>query len=221
LPAIREPYLTAATIGRQTESLQADVIAVTGIRQRELLSLSRAGLLVTDMQGYFTDPSSHAFIPSAPAIIPNILGLIRLFRDSGRPVFYTRHLNTPGDAGSMGRWWKELISADSKLSAIISDFDPEPDRVVLKNQYDAFYRTELEQTLKYHDIEFIVVCGVMTNLCCETTARSAFMRGFHPVIPVDATAAYNREFHLAAFRNLCFGFMPLVATADIITTTLS
>jgi nicotinamidase-related amidase len=56
----------------------------------------------------------------------------------------------------------------------------------------------------------------MTNLCCETTVRSAFVKGFRPVLPIDATAAYNRQFHLATFKNLSFGFTPLMTTIEVI-----
>ncbi len=221
MPVKREQYLTAGSIDRQTESLQAEILAVTGRRLTESIPMANSALLVTDMQNFFLNPASHAFIPSAPAILPNILLLIRHFRESARPVFFTRHTNTPSDAGSMARWWNDLIDPDIKLSAVISDLDPDPGRVVIKNQYDAFHKTDLEPALEAHAVEHIVICGVMTNLCCETTARTAFMRGFHPLIPVDATAAYNRDFHLATFRNLCFGFMPLAATADIINNCRS
>ena len=57
--------------------------------------------------------------------------------------------------------------------------------------------------------------GVMTNMCCETTARSAFVRGFEVIMPVDATAAYNYEFHLATFLNMSYMF-----AAPLNTTTL-
>ena len=63
----------------------------------------RAALLVLDMQDYFLREGSHAFIPSAPAILPNIEKLIESFYEANRPVIFTRHLNT--DAGMMSRWW--------------------------------------------------------------------------------------------------------------------
>ena len=56
----------------------------------------------------------------------------------------------------------------------------------------------------------------MTNLCCETTARSAFIRGFDVIMPVDATAAYNYEFHLATFLNLAYMFTRPVKTESLV-----
>jgi nicotinamidase-related amidase len=56
----------------------------------------------------------------------------------------------------------------------------------------------------------------MTNMCCETTARSAFVKGFDVVMPVDATAAYNYEFHLATFLNLAYMFSRPIKTKTLI-----
>ena len=55
-------------------------------------------------------------------------------------------------------------------------------------------------------VETVIVTGVMTHLCCETTAREAFVRGFNVVFPVDGTLTQNRLFHEATLRNLSHGF---------------
>ena len=64
----------------------------------------------------------------------------------------------------------------------------------------------------------VVITGVMTHLCCETTARSAFMRGFLPFFLVDGTATYNRHFHIATLTNLAHGFAHLARVQDILAT---
>jgi isochorismate hydrolase len=85
----------------------------------------------------------------------------------------------------------------------------------MKNQYDAFYNTDLEEYLRSKSVEQVIICGLLANLCCETTARSAFVRGFEVFFPVDATAAYNRDFHISTFRNLGFGFCPIIKTSEL------
>lgn len=176
----------------------------------------QSALLVTDLQDYFLSPESHAFIPSAPAILNNIRSLIQLFHRLERPVIFTKHTNNLENANSMDYWWNDLIRDENPLSEIHDGMHSPEDFILVKHQYDAFYETELEILLKRNNVIFPVICGVMTNLCCETTVRSAFVKGFRPVLPVDATAAYNREFHLATFRNLAFGFSPLMKTNDVI-----
>src|SRR5512143_680130 len=74
-----------------------------------LYQSSQSALLVLDMQAYFLDESSHAYIPSAPAILPGIMQLIDEYHAHTRPIFFTRHLNTPADAGMMAVWWKDML----------------------------------------------------------------------------------------------------------------
>jgi isochorismate hydrolase len=64
-----------------------------------VFSLANSALLIIDMQRYFLCPSSHAFLPAAPAIIPNINALISTFKKADRPVYFTRHANQGSSLG--------------------------------------------------------------------------------------------------------------------------
>jgi isochorismate hydrolase len=177
---------------------------------------SNSALLVLDMQNYFLDPSSHAYIPSAEAIVPGLRALARAYFEKDLPVIFTQHLNTPEDAGSMGTWWRDMITVDDPLSAIIHDFDFSNRFVLRKNQYDAFYETSLEEILHKKGITQVVISGVMTHLCCETTARSAFVRGFEVFFVIDGTATYNEDYHMATLLNLAHGFSTPVLTNEVL-----
>jgi bifunctional isochorismate lyase/aryl carrier protein len=85
-----------------------------------------------------------------------------------------------------------------------------------KGQYDAFHETPLMDTLTEKDVRQIVICGVMTHLCCETTARSAFVRGIDVFFAIDGTATYNEAFHRATLLNLSHGFAQPVLIEEII-----
>ncbi len=56
----------------------------------------------------------------------------------------------------------------------------------------------------------------MTHLCCETTARSAFVRGFEVFFTIDGTATYNKEFHFATLHNLAHGFALPILVDEIL-----
>jgi nicotinamidase-related amidase len=203
---MKEAYFEPETLQHQAEAMLA---ALWHNRERHpaaAFSPEKAALLVLDMQTYFLDPASHAFIPSAPAVLPQVQRLALAFSQLGRPVIFTRHLNTSANASLMASWWCDLIQPDSPLSQIAPELEPEHGCVVEKSQYDAFYQTELDDILRQNQVEQVVVSGVMTHLCCETTARSAFMRGFQVFFSVDGTATYNAGFHRAALLNLSHGF---------------
>lgn len=89
----------------------------------------------------------------------------------------------------------------------------EGDIVVVKNRYDAFQGTNLDLVLRSHGIRTVVMTGVVTNVCVETTARSAFVRDYYVVMAEDGCAAYVREDHEQTMRNIrrFFGVTPSIA----------
>jgi bifunctional isochorismate lyase/aryl carrier protein len=203
---IKEEYFTPGTIQGKSRELLASVMTLREKHAGQVLEIHKAALLVLDMQRYFLDPSVHAYIPSGPAILPGILRLVRAFEEKKRPVILTRHLNSIAKAGLMVKWWKDLIREESPFSQVTPELKS-PGRIVIhKNQYDAFYETSLEAILRDAQVEQVVISGVMTHLCCETTARSAFMRGFEVFVAIDGMATYNHAFHQAALLNLSHGF---------------
>ncbi|MEO0183159.1 MAG: isochorismatase family protein, partial [candidate division WOR-3 bacterium] len=74
----------------------------------------------------------------------------------------------------------------------------------------------LAKLLETQKIKQLVITGVMTNLCCETTARNAFVRGFEIFFVVDGTATQNELMHWATLVNLSYGFAIPVLTEEII-----
>jgi bifunctional isochorismate lyase / aryl carrier protein len=218
--SVKESYLSEAHLNKEI-SLIKEEISHLHIRERAWIpEMSSSALIVTDLQNYFLSPGSHAFIPSAPAIIPNIWLLIRRFRENNRPIIFTRHINDPDNAGSMKYWWNDLVTEGTSASLLYENLPSDKDIILTKHQYDAFQDTILEDILKSRQILYPVICGVMANLCCETTVRTAFVKGFRPVLPLDATASYNRNFHLSTFINLAFGFSPLLTTGEVIKLLL-
>jgi isochorismate hydrolase len=138
-------------------------------------------------------------------------------RNLDLPVYLTRHLNPPEDAGQMASWWRDLIRADQPLSCIDPCLEMKDGVIIDKTWYDAFLETPLEMTLQERNIHQLVVCGVMTHLCCETTARTAFMRGFEVLFTVDGTATYTEAFHGSSLLNLAHGFAVPVLVQDILS----
>ena len=214
--SLKETYFTPDSLVSTTQTMLAN--CQSRHRQGRLpFDPARSALLVLDMQRYFLEPESHAFVPSAMAIIPGLAHLSQVYSDHGLPIYFTRHLNTPQDAGQMATWWRDLIAPDSPSGAIVSDFDLSSGQVIEKSQYDAFFNSPLEDSLAARQVKQVVIGGVMTHLCCETTARSAFMRGFEVYFLADGTATYNQAFHQASLLNLEHGFATLVRVTEILT----
>jgi isochorismate hydrolase len=212
-----EGYVSSGNLAAKTRSW-LDRIAPYN-RHEMRLRPDRACLLVIDMQRYFVDPAGAACLPSARVILGNIQRLIEAFRISKRPVIYTRHMHHPEqlDLGILGQWWGDMIVEGTPDSEIYPSIAPlENEKVVIKHRYSAFYDTDLQTTLRVLKIDDLAVCGVMTNLCCESTARDAFYRDYRIFFPADATGTDNEEMHLASLVNLAYGFAYVTTAAKIV-----
>ena len=212
---MKQAYFTPENIGKKARDMLAKA---SSIRRRPVpLTLSpNTALLVLDMQEYFLVSDSHAFIPGAPAIFPLVQKLIDFFSYRELPVIYTQHINTNEDAGMMDEWWRNLIVESNPLNQITDQLTLVSKDVIRKSQYDAFYQTILKERLIEQNITDVVVTGVMTHLCCETTARSAFVNGFKVWFTVDGTATYNQDFHQATLTNLSHGFAIPVLVNEVV-----
>jgi bifunctional isochorismate lyase / aryl carrier protein len=209
----REAFYTPETIDAQAAELLA---SLDDYRRPVPVSLDPAStaLVVLDAQRWFTEPESRAFVPAAPAILPRVNALTAALVN----VYRTRHLNTPQDAGMMAEWWRALIRREDPLSELDPRLASVNAVLIEKTQYDAFHGTDLEQRLRRRGVETLILCGMMTHLCVETSARAAFVRGFRVVIPVDAVATYNEELQRASLLTLAHGCAGLTTVRRLAET---
>lgn len=227
---MKTQYFTSANIENEawsmsdslTEYIQRNRSTVAALESST--SIHHTSLLILDMQRFFLDPSSHAFVPSAPSIIPQILRLAALLRHAHRPVIATQHTNNIYTAGTMATWWRDLMQPDAPTTAI-SDaiIGIPPDQIIEKHCYDAFIRTDLESQLNHSNTHTVIITGVMTHICCETTARSAFQKGYNVIFPIDGTATTHVDFHLGTLRavgHCCARIAPMKTVIEILSKQL-
>lgn len=171
----------------------------------------KALLLVVDAQRAYVDPGLSQ-IPSAPAALENIKRLIASFPTER--VIFTRHINTKENAGMMSKWWKTLLTEDDPATELC--VDPGNSKVIKKDQYDAFYKTELERLIGDLKVEQIVLCGFSANICCEATGYSAFMKGLEVFLVADATAARSKELHFGAVATAAQAYALPILTKNLL-----
>ena len=211
----KEKYFHSSTIDQVSLEIERKLLDIYTRHPKFQFQLRTAALLVLDMQRYFTEPQSHAFVPSSPAIIDNINSLIRFFSSKKRPIFFSRHIDE-NQTTLMNTWWGGSIRREELLSQFSPDIDRSRGQIIEKNTYDFFHETSLDQMLKKNGVKIVVITGVMTHLCCDTTARSAFVKNYQVFFPIDATATYNLSFHMASFFALSHGFVVPTLTGRLI-----
>ncbi len=192
-------------------------------------STKHTALMVIDMQnGFCSDEGSinRIGLPAArlrPAITP-CARLIGMAREASVPVIYTRYMYRP-DYADGGLMASELIPdlKDGKtLMAgtwdveVVDELKPqEADFVIDKNRPSAFYATGLEPILKGLHVENLVVCGVTTNCCVETTVRDASQRDYRTFVVSDAVAEYEDDRHAVALKSMGMLFAHVITSADV------
>jgi nicotinamidase-related amidase len=187
------------------------------------LDPAHAGLLIIDMQRDFLEPGGFgAMLGNDVAelrrtIEPN-RHLLDAWRDAGLCVMHTREGHRPdlsdlppakrirgrlstciGDPGPMGR----ILIRGEAGHDIIPELYPLPEEPVIdKPGKGAFYATDLEAMLKHNDIRQLVVTGVTTEVCVNTTVREANDRGFECLVLEDCVGSYFREFHAFGLKMI-------------------
>ena len=139
-------------------------------------------LVVIDVQKGFDD-EAHWGPRNNPNCEANIELLLEAWRKQGWPVVFVRHdstsLNSPLRPGTTGNQFKDIISGT-------------PDLLVTKSVHSAFFGDpDLHSWLGRHEISAIAICGIQTNMCCETTARMASDMGYEVLFVLDATHTFD------------------------------
>ena len=189
---------------------------------------SRTALIIIDMQNGFCHENGFMnkigldWTASRDAVGP-VKRLAEAARAAELPVFYTRYtLNADySDAGLLPEIFPQIVEVNGMVrdtwdAEIVDELTPEAgDRVIDKTRYSAFYGTDLERQLRDLKIEAVIVCGVTTNVCVESTVRDAFFRDIRVIVPSDATAAVSPELHEGALEDFRYSFGPVVTVAEL------
>jgi ureidoacrylate peracid hydrolase len=189
-----------------------------------------AALLVVDVQNDFASPKGSAAqrgddVSASVAMVPRLTRLIDEARRVGLTIIYVK--TTHGEWTDTPSW----IYRKSQQSALntcregtwgaefYDGISPLPsERVVIKHRYSAFINTDMNTVLKAKGIESVLVTGIATNVCVETTTRDAYMYDYYVTMVGDCAAAYDPKLHESTLENIRCHF-GLVATSDEIIQT--
>lgn len=186
-------------------------------------------VLVVDMQRAFFDNNDslgQAGLDVTPlqAAIPGTVKLVNLAREAGVPVIFTRYVYSVGmvDFGHKYGARAEDRKATNSLGfgtdeiELIPELGVRPDEVVIdKSRPSSFYGTRLEPVLTGMGVRNLIVCGVTTNICVETTVRDAGQRDYGTFVVKDAVAEFLPERNHYALFGMAWSFANVVEIADI------
>lgn len=185
----------------------------------------RCALLVIDMQNAFVAEGAPFEIPEARAMVPRLERLIRFCREHGMPIVWTQSDHRPPYGGLMLQKFS-VIGEQRVLWQGEPSFEMYPRMLqpqeavseyrLVKHKYDAFFETGLDAILRYHETETVIITGTATNVCCESTARAAFMRDYHVAFLSDANASFDPVMHEATLKNIDLFFGRVMTTEELL-----
>lgn len=187
----------------------------------------RMALINVDMQNCFVYDSPIA-APDGLALLARINRLAAVCRAAGIPVIHTSHVLRP-DGSNMGLLAElapvkaGIINRDAASAALHKDLVVDPRDILLeKPRFGAFYGTDLDLILRTRSIDTVIIAGIATNVCCETTAREAMVRDFRVFFLSDGTTTFGMgdatgaELQKATLATLGFVFGDVLSIDEMI-----
>jgi ureidoacrylate peracid hydrolase len=202
------------------------------------ISPAHTALVMVDLQNDFVDPAGWVATQQVPgflgdtgiaAVVERSTALLTAARRTGvlrvfvRMLGDDRYLSGPLKAlyarnhgharppcvyeGTWGADWAAGVAPDRA--------DADRELLIDKHRYSAFIGTRLDQVLRSHDIRTIVVCGVATSGCVESTIRDGFMLDYYVVVAEDACGDYEPGRHAATLAKMALSFGTVVGVDEI------
>jgi nicotinamidase-related amidase len=179
-------------------------------------------LIVVDLQEDFVNPKNPMCVPEAYRQIPRVKRLIEACRSLAVPVIYTAHNIASDCCADFYEFWEPIAAGAIKEGTAGADiyhqiYPHAGERVIrVKHAYDSFAGTDLDYVLRDRDVKTVIICGTLTNFCCESTARTAYFLNYHVVFGSDVNASDNAFAHEATIRTMRRGFARVLDHQTII-----
>jgi nicotinamidase-related amidase len=170
-------------------------------------------LLTIDMQKeYFVD-GRPLKVPEGPAVLANIVRLQDGARKANIPLIHIQHLSLDPEGG--------VFVEGSPFSDLVDESAPDTgEKVIIKRYPSAFAGTDLEGHLQALGVDTLIIAGLMSFMCCDTTAREAHSRGYKVLFVKDAAAAIDlgeipaEQVHEVTLAVQGFIFSEVVSTEE-------
>ena len=193
------------------------------------LQISKTALIVVDVQNDFCH-SEGVFskykkvdLAHAEQAVAKLSVFIEKCRELNLPIVFIKTTHSPWT--NSPAWLTRMEGAGDKMGVCPpdswgSDFykvaPKEGDCIVIKHRYSAFVSTDLDLILRSRRIENIIVTGVVTNVCVETTARDGFNRDYNVILLEDCCGAFDDAEHAATLNNISKFFGTVTTSESLI-----
>ncbi len=188
-----------------------------------------SAVLVIDVQNDFCAAGGHTEVnlgkdvADCQAVVEPIERLVAGARRAGAAIVWIKadydraYLSPPIHARQIARGIATAYCVSGTWGAEFYRVSPaNGDVVVEKHRHNAFIGTGLDQILRDRGIRTVVVAGVQTHVCIESTLRDASARGYYVVVPGDCVGSFDRDLHDKTLRCVEMHFGDVVSADDLL-----
>jgi len=194
------------------------------------LARTRTALVLIDMQVDFAKPEgamgkNGADMSEPQAAVRQAERLADAARNAAVPCVFVRLVTRPGDESPFIAEWKRRRDDDdvplclegSEGAEFTGPMPRGGELVFSKRRYNAFQDTGLDIALRGEDIDTLVMAGLTTDCCIDSSVRAAFERDYHVYVVGDATACYQPGLHQATLEALALNCATILSVDDVIS----
>lgn len=178
------------------------------------LDPAATAVVVVDVQRLFTDMVGAPIEPPLSDVLPKIGAFLSDSRRAGVTIVLVRTIIAPDSHSRSTLQWPEFMRAGMAPGALGTEFDSSlqaqpSDLEIVKQRYSAFFGTHLDEILRERGIDTVVVIGLTTNVCVQSTARDAWQRDYRTITLDDCCAEIGKGSHAAslAWTSRNFGMV--------------
>jgi len=200
--------------------IDCDHVAMLCIDMQYWFASSDTGYGIRAQAGQSRGRFPYYFDRLATQVIPNNVRLLESFRSLGLPRFLVRVATRTRDSADTSwryKQWGLLVPPDAHECQILEELGPKPGDIVLdKTTSSVFLSTNLDFVLRNIGITSLVITGVSTNGCVESSTRTAGDLGYKSYLIADATATYTPELHEESLSDMDHNFAIVKSTEEVL-----
>jgi nicotinamidase/pyrazinamidase len=161
----------------------------------------KPAIIIVDMlKDNLKESSRNPCFETGRAIIPSLQKLLREGRKRGFPIVFACDSFLEGDFIFGGKMKVHALRG-TQGAEVLDDLKPEPADIILpKRRFSAFFKTDLDQTLRVLRVDTIIVTGITTEVCVLMTAMDGLGHDFSVIFLEDCSASRSKEFHEACLN---------------------
>lgn len=189
---------------------------------------ARSALVIVDVQNDYCHKEGSLAkqgldVSMAEKMMPNLHRMIRACKEKKVPVIY---IQTIHEDSTDSKTWVKRLKGKSQTDLCRKDTwgaeffqltpDEKEDVIVVKHRYSAFINTRFDSVLRAMEIETLLMAGVSTNICVESTARDGFMLDYDVLLLSDCTGAFTQEAYEMSLETINQFFGSVTSSEEIL-----